>query len=415
MSAFQIQEPPRKKQRISPIKDITSNITTNDTNKAKKFEYPEKTEVKESKEKEVEEEEEYFYSLHLNKNMILFSTNPNVPCNTNFDIEPHENAKPNLFIVKKAENSYNSMEWLDYHLNKTNDIKDAAKLLNKRNLSLLIVTGAGMGCDSNLPDYRSPGGFWNDYKPFKSNKKLSLYEMSKTDWFNNDPLSAWGFYAHRAKLYRTATPHSGFNVLYNLTSKKRDYMYMTSNIDGQAIKAGFKDNKIYQTHGSLHHLQCMNICADSIIEPFYDGFEKLKVCQETLRMVNLNNIPKCSFCKGLTRPNVSFFTDTSNTYDDERTIEQKNKFMKWLNPFKKGKKELLVIEIGCGKSIHSLRWECEYLKSLSNVTLIRINPTDDINITDNKSESDKKLKDRHITLKLPAKLALDSIQKYLNQ
>ena len=28
--------------------------------------------------------------------------------------------------------------------------------------------------------------------------------MSHPDWFDEDPLSAWGFYAHRAELYREA-------------------------------------------------------------------------------------------------------------------------------------------------------------------------------------------------------------------
>ena len=36
---------------------------------------------------------------------------------------------------------------------------------------LLFCTGAGMGVDSGLPDFRGPEGFWKAYPPMK---KLNL-------------------------------------------------------------------------------------------------------------------------------------------------------------------------------------------------------------------------------------------------
>jgi len=41
-------------------------------------------------------------------------------------------------------------------------------------------------------------------------------------------------------------------------------------------------------------------------------------------------------------------------------------------------KQLVVIEIGCGVSLHSLRWESELLwkEAKDNVKIIRVNPTD---------------------------------------
>ena len=374
-------------------------------------------------------ESEYYYTLHINPKVILCSTDPDAPRNCDYDIEHEPNTKPNLFIVQKASSAYNASEWLQYH-GHHGDIERAAELLGDSSISLLICTGAGMGCDSNLPDYRSPGGFWNDYGPLKNNK-LSLHDMSTTNWFKSDPQSAWGFYAHRAKLYRDAVPHGGFKVLYNITnnggdysSRPRDYHYMTSNIDGQAIKAGFTQRKLYQTHGSLHHLQCLSFCDDAEIIPFFDGYHGLDIDSKTLQIADLKQVPSCKHCGGLMRPNVSFFSDTSDTFDDERICEQKEKFMKWLKPFtkkrKKGKKQrLVVVEIGCGKSVHSLRWECEYMAEQDNVTLIRINPTEKIEMKGLKEERGKRLekeeRPRHITLKLPAKMALEAIEKCIEK
>eukprot|EP00484_Ammonia_sp_Unknown_P028005 CAMPEP_0197046540 /NCGR_PEP_ID=MMETSP1384-20130603/22241_1 /TAXON_ID=29189 /ORGANISM="Ammonia sp." /LENGTH=442 /DNA_ID=CAMNT_0042478357 /DNA_START=20 /DNA_END=1348 /DNA_ORIENTATION=- len=437
MSAIcHFEPPPQKRLKVSPIKSISINHQQSAPHKPITRRAAEiKQTEQESKEKDKDKEDRYFYSLHLDSSVILLSTDPEVPCNTQWDIEHDEKIKPNLFIVQQAVPTYNAAEWLKYHLHESNDIENACALLSNLDYSLLIVTGAGMGVDSGLPDYRSSGGFWNNYKGLKAahhagsgdthKHSLSLYDMSKTDWFVNDPPLAWGFYAHRATLYRKAVPHSGFHVLYKLSNgyaRPRDYMYMTSNIDGQAIKAGFEQSKIYQTHGSLHHLQCMDICDESVITEFYDGYERLQVDESTFRICNVAQIPRCKACRGLQRPNVSFFTDTNDSFDDERIIEQKEKFMRWLKPFMNKRankrKKLLVVEVGCGRSVHSLRWECEYLKGLPNVTLIRINPTEKIEMkrVDKKADvMDAGGASRHITLKLPAKLALDHIDMYLNQ
>ncbi len=144
---------------------------------------------------------------------------------------PRNPNQSHLFIVQKTIQTYNEREWLHCHSQQRNDIKRAAKLVSNPNLSrlsLLIVTGAGMCCNSNLPDYGSNGGFWNDY-------------MSKSDWFNSDPTSAWGFYTHIWAF--------------------RDCFYMV-------VKAGFEKRKLIQTHGSLYHLQCLDYCGQCGIVRF---------------------------------------------------------------------------------------------------------------------------------------------------
>lgn len=45
-------------------------------------------------------------------------------------------------------------------------IEQAASAI-KNAKALLITTGAGMGVDSGLPDYRGPEGLWKAYPPIK--------------------------------------------------------------------------------------------------------------------------------------------------------------------------------------------------------------------------------------------------------
>jgi len=87
--------------------------------------------------------------------------------------------------------------------------------------ALLFTSGAGLGVDSGLPDYRGPAGFWKAYPALRA-LGLSLPTMSNAEWFRRDPWFAWGFWGHQMKLYRNAVPHYGFEVMKRLADSKMD-------------------------------------------------------------------------------------------------------------------------------------------------------------------------------------------------
>lgn len=117
--------------------------------------------------------------------------------------------------------------------------------------AILVIAGAGMGCDSGLPDYRGPEGFYSAY-PLLARPGLPKFEhLSESPLFRTRPELAWGLYAHRIDLYRKATPHDGFQVLKRLeTELGLPMMIMTSNIDSHFQIAGFPEEQILETHGS---------------------------------------------------------------------------------------------------------------------------------------------------------------------
>ena len=56
-------------------------------------------------------------------------------------------------------------------------------------------------------------------------------------------------------------PHEGFKKLLELSDTKKYGAYIfTSNVDGQFQKAGFKDERVMECHGSIHHMQCIDNC-----------------------------------------------------------------------------------------------------------------------------------------------------------
>lgn len=235
--------------------------------------------------------------------------------------------------------------------------------------AILINAGAGMGVDSGLPDFRGNDGFWKAYPPLKK-IGLEFYDIANPKWFESNPRQAWGFYAHRLNLYRNAAPHYGFEILKTLTHlKKGNYFIFTSNVDGQFQKAGFDINKIVEIHGSIHYNQCTNNC----IEEVWSN-EKINLNVDKGTFLVTNALPICKHCKKLARPNILMFGDWG--YNGSRRIKQQQKLQVWLRENVRNKSKIVVIELGAGKVIPTVRNFSEEIFNQYNTKLIRINPKD---------------------------------------
>lgn len=77
----------------------------------------------------------------------------------------------------------------------------------------------------------------------------------------------------------------------------------------------------------------------------------------------------------------SMFGDTNHTWVGARSESQKHKLLEWLHSVSesqsnKNDSKLVILEIGCGTSLHSISIEAESLiaDDKYNATLIRINP-----------------------------------------
>lgn len=243
------------------------------------------------------------------------------------------------------------------------DIKRAASAIADAE-ALLFTSGAGMGVDSGLPDFRGNTGFWKAYPPYAS-RGLSFVDMANPQWFHSDPEFAWGFYGHRLNLYRETVPHRGFSLLLDFASRKKyPYFVFTSNVDGQFQKAGFDEDNIDEVHGSIHHFQCLNDCGIGIFsaEPY-----QVEVLEKTMRAKA--PLPECPQCGSLVRPNILMFGDWQ--FDGQRQAEQAHRMHHWFSSIPSG--GLVVIECGAGGAVPTVRMTSEGLARRNGGTLIRIN------------------------------------------
>lgn len=237
-------------------------------------------------------------------------------------------------------------------------IKQAAESIKTAD-GLLITSGAGMGVDSGLPDFRGNSGFWKAY-PALASQDMSFTDIASPDNFKDNPKLAWGFYGHRLNLYRSTKPHDGYIYLRAIGEQlPLGYFVFTSNVDGHYQKSGCLSDKIIECHGSIHHLQCINDCKGDIWSA-----KDFNIEVDENNCIALSKLPTCPHCGEITRPNILMFGDAF--WNGERTQEQHKRYEKWLNTVE----DPVIIECGAGTSISTVRQQGEYQKG----TLIRINP-----------------------------------------
>ena len=246
-------------------------------------------------------------------------------------------------------------------------IEQAASAISNAE-AVLVATGAGMGVDSGLPDFRGNAGFWRAYPPLER-LGISFSQMANPAWFSRDPQLAWGFYGHRLNLYRSTRPHAGFGLLRRWSARSRHGGFVfTSNVDGQHQQAGFDRDRIAECHGSIHHLQCTDCAQSPRIWDAAEARVKVDVDPESFRAEP--PLPACPHCGSLARPNILMFGDWD--FVPTRTNEQEQRFERWLGGVRSSR--LVVIEIGAGTAVPTVRMTAERITRLLDGRLIRINP-----------------------------------------
>ena len=242
----------------------------------------------------------------------------------------------------------------------------AAQLLAQAD-ALVIGAGAGIGVDSGLPDFRSNDGFWNAY-PALVEPCIDFADIANPRAFQTNPGLAWGFYGHRLALYRKTVPHDGFKILHRWSERlPLGARVFTSNVDGQFQKAGFSEDKIHEYHGSIHHFQCMNDECDSGIW----SAEEFKPEVDEERCLLMNLPPFCPSCGEMARPNIVMFSDWN--WRQDRALPQQRLETKWFESISDCRGNVVVVEIGAGTAIPSVRRFSHQISKEYGARIIRIN------------------------------------------
>lgn len=244
-------------------------------------------------------------------------------------------------------------------------VKQAARAIMEAD-ALLIGTGAGMGVDSGLGTFRGRNaGIW----PPLQRLGLDFPQVSTPNWFRDDPHFAWAFWKFRYDAYTGCDPHTGYWVLADWGRRlPRGYFSFTSNIDGHWEQVGAPT---LECHGSLRFMQCVqgSVCNKAIWPVPRDFALQLQDGKDDRVK---DPLPCCPKCGGVARPAVLMFGDWG--YCSPREGEQKKRYEAFLARAKL--ERLVVLEVGAGSSVPTVRACCERQGRRPGAQLIRINLED---------------------------------------
>lgn len=227
---------------------------------------------------------------------------------------------------------------------------------------LMIHTGAGMSKDSGVPTYRESGeGEWGKVS---GEREGSIFEIMNPTYMAEHPVYMWQRFSRRIEQFKNLVPHQGYFILMDWIKRfDLDYFFVTSNIDGQHLKAGATVDKVREVHGSIFHIQCSEPCHQEV----WEGSEKEYVNHHNSDLL-AEDLPKCPKCGKMSRPNVYMFRD--HTYVPTRSKWQKSNLERTLEANSK----VLVLEIGSGPHVQTIRALTRRIAREKKGRIIRINP-----------------------------------------
>lgn len=157
---------------------------------------------------------------------------------------------------------------------------------------IVFFGGAGVSTESNIPDFRSADGL------YQQNYKYSPEQIVSHSFFMRNTEGFYEFYKDKM-MFLDAEPNAAHRKLAELEEKGKLTAVITQNIDGLHQAAGSRN--VLELHGSIHRNYCRK-CGE-----FYDA-HYVKYSE---------GVPKCK-CGGIIKPDVVLYEEGL----DSRVIEQ---------------------------------------------------------------------------------------------
>ncbi|XP_056382779.1 NAD-dependent protein deacetylase sirtuin-3, mitochondrial isoform X2 [Hyla sarda] len=155
---------------------------------------------------------------------------------------------------------------------------------------ILVMAGAGISTDSGIPDFRSPtNGLYSKLQEYSLPYPEAIFDLS---YFLHDPKPFLRL--SQELLPGRHHPNSAHYFLRLLHDKGLLLRLYTQNIDGLERAAGIPAEKLVEAHGTFASSTCTMCLKEYPGENFCDAVMK-------------SDIPRCSSCGGLIKPDIVFF------------------------------------------------------------------------------------------------------------
>ncbi len=150
----------------------------------------------------------------------------------------------------------------------------------------VVFTGAGISTESGIPDFRSPGGIWEKYRPIEFQEFMASEQARREYWTRK-------FATHEA--VAGAEPNQGHLAVAKLVRRGTVSAVITQNIDGLHQASGVPAGRVIELHGNTTYAHCLSCGQEYDLDPIQEAF----LADETL--------PLCGTCSGVVKTaTVSF-------------------------------------------------------------------------------------------------------------
>ena len=169
-----------------------------------------------------------------------------------------------------------------------NEIEQLRQIIRESD-RIVFFGGAGVSTESNIPDFRSQDGLYNQKNQYPYPPEVML----SRSFFDSHPKEFFKFYFDRM-IALDAVPNPAHYALAKLEKEGKLSAVITQNIDGLHQKAGSVN--VLELHGSVLRNYCMT-CGK------YYGLE------DVLKLRDENGIPRCELDQSIIKPDVVLYEE----------------------------------------------------------------------------------------------------------
>ena len=230
-----------------------------------------------------------------------------------------------------------------------------------------VVIGAGAGLSAAAGITYSGKRFTDNFTDFIAKYGLTDMYSSAFYPFKTDE-ERWAYWAGHILMNRYDTPVTDLYCLLLNAIKWKDFLVITTNVDGQFEKSGFDKERIFAVQGDYAYMQCADGCHDKLY--YNESLIREMVRQTKDCRIPTELVPHCPVCGG--KMDVHVRKDRYFVQDNQWYVNYE-RYQNYMEKACSG--NTLLLELGVGYNTPTIiRFPFEQLAvQRKNVTLARIN------------------------------------------
>lgn len=173
-------------------------------------------------------------------------------------------------------------------MNGLDSVETFRRLIDKAS-NMVILTGAGISTESGVPDFRSPGGLWEQFRIVQYGEYVESEEARIEDWhrrfYMKDQVGA-------------VEPNIGHQKIGEWLNEGKAKCLITQNVDGLHQRGGAPARKIIEIHGNATTASCITC----------NLHHDMDACRKQFEITGIG--PRCVACGGLVKADVVMFGES---------------------------------------------------------------------------------------------------------